>query len=277
MDLRRLIAMARSLAPADARGSRAGRRRRVRRQQPPAEGLRGEGDADRWPGALGREPGLHASSSSPRTCPRRTRPSRRPGPILESVIKDLGARDVRRASLASRVQVDAPRDSTLLTITAQDTVPARAAAIANALAEQLIAVSPTIQGREAEFQKSIDEDLTATQDLIQTTQARADALIAIDGANRGTGSGAAGPRGAARQPALDVRHAALLLVGQRHEPAHRRRAGRSPRRRRCCRGRSSTRSSPRPSGCWLSSASRSSWSSWTTPSRTRTPSRRSPA
>ena len=100
-------------------------------------------------------------------------------PILESVIKDL-ALDVSPGDLAGRVQVDAPRDTTLLFITARDSVPARAASIANAMAEQLIAVSPTIQGREAEFQRSIDQDLQATQELIESTQARADALIAIE-------------------------------------------------------------------------------------------------
>ena len=100
-------------------------------------------------------------------------------PVLESVIKELGL-EATPSQLADRVQVDAPRDTALLTIAAQDAVPARAAAIANALAEQLIAVSPTIQGRAVAFQKSIDQDLAATQDLIQATQARADALIAVE-------------------------------------------------------------------------------------------------
>jgi succinoglycan biosynthesis transport protein ExoP len=100
-------------------------------------------------------------------------------PILEDVITRLSL-DVNPDDLAGRVQVAAPQNSTLITITAQDSVPARAAAIANALADQLIAASPAIQGREAEFQKSIDDDLAATQDLIDTTQARADALIAIE-------------------------------------------------------------------------------------------------
>ena len=99
-------------------------------------------------------------------------------PVLESVIKGLGL-ETTPAELATRVQVDAPRDTALLTIAVQDTVPSTAAAIANALAEQLIAVSPSIQGRAAAFQKSIDEDLAATQRLIQTTQARADALVAV--------------------------------------------------------------------------------------------------
>ena len=101
------------------------------------------------------------------------------GPILQSVIKDL-ALDVSTGDLAGRLDIDAPRDTTLLVVTARDPVPARAAAIANAMAEQLIAASPTIQGREAEFQRSIDQDLKATQGLIEATQARADALIAIE-------------------------------------------------------------------------------------------------
>jgi non-specific protein-tyrosine kinase len=100
-------------------------------------------------------------------------------PILERLITELRL-GITPAALSEQVQVTAPRDTTLLYITAQDTVPARAAAIANALAEQLIAVSPTIQGREAAFQESIDQDLTATQVLIERAQARADALIRLE-------------------------------------------------------------------------------------------------
>ena len=97
---------------------------------------------------------------------------------LRAVIKQLNL-ETTPAELAGRIQVDAPRDSTLLYITAQDTDPDRAAAVANAVAQQLIDASPTIQGREAEFQKSIDEDLAATQRLIETTQTQADVLIAL--------------------------------------------------------------------------------------------------
>ena len=101
------------------------------------------------------------------------------GPNLEAVSAELGGQ-VSPAALRDAVSVDAPRDSTFLYITAQDTIPERAAAIANALAQRLIDVSPTIQGREADFQKSIDEDLTATQELIDRTQARLDTLSAIN-------------------------------------------------------------------------------------------------
>ena len=100
-------------------------------------------------------------------------------PVLEAVISELNL-DETPGALSARVRVDAPRDSTFLFISAQDSDPARAASIANELAEQLIAVSPTIQGREAAFQQSIDKDLTATQALIDRTQARVDALTEIE-------------------------------------------------------------------------------------------------
>jgi non-specific protein-tyrosine kinase len=99
-------------------------------------------------------------------------------PMLEAVITQLGL-DASPDELAQKVRADAPLDSTLLTIFAQDTDPSRAAAIANGLAEQLIAASPAIQGRQAEFQRSIEADLAATQDLIAATQARLEALSGL--------------------------------------------------------------------------------------------------
>lgn len=97
-------------------------------------------------------------------------------PILDQVIKQLklaGSADELRRS----VIVDIPQNNTLLTITARDTDPTRAAAIANALADKLIAVSPTIQGQQADIQSSIDADIKATQDQIKATQAEVAALI----------------------------------------------------------------------------------------------------
>ena len=99
-------------------------------------------------------------------------------PILNAVIAQLGL-GVTSDDLLNRVRADAPSASTLLSITAQDAVPARAAAIANAMATQLIAASPSIQGRQASFQASIDADLQATQDQITATQAKADSLTAL--------------------------------------------------------------------------------------------------
>ncbi len=99
-------------------------------------------------------------------------------PILDSVIQRLGL-GVTSDELSKHVHADAPLDSTLLTITAQDTDPSRAAAIANALAAQLIAASPAIQGRQVEFQDSINADLKATQAQIDATQAQVETLTGL--------------------------------------------------------------------------------------------------
>jgi succinoglycan biosynthesis transport protein ExoP len=92
-------------------------------------------------------------------------------PILEAVVKQLDL-VVTPDELSKHVQADAPVDSTLFTISAQDVDPTRAATVANAVAEQLIAVSPAIQGRQTEFQASIDAALKTTQEQINSIQAQ---------------------------------------------------------------------------------------------------------
>jgi succinoglycan biosynthesis transport protein ExoP len=92
-------------------------------------------------------------------------------PILEAVISEL-ALDTTPEELLKRVSAEARTDSTLLSISAMDSDPARAAAIANAMADRLVAASAAIQGRQADIQASIDADLAATQDQIVTTQGR---------------------------------------------------------------------------------------------------------
>jgi polysaccharide biosynthesis transport protein len=99
-------------------------------------------------------------------------------PILDAVIAKLGL-DVTTDDLLKHVRADAPLDSTLLSITAQDGDATRAAAIANALAQQLMAASPAIQGRQAAFQASIDSDLAATQDQITSAQAKLEVLSGL--------------------------------------------------------------------------------------------------
>lgn len=100
-------------------------------------------------------------------------------PMLEAVIDELGL-DQTPDEMKALVKANAPADSTLITITVQDTDPERAAATANALAAQLIAASPAIQGRQADLQKSIEADLKATQVQIEATQARLEALTSIE-------------------------------------------------------------------------------------------------
>jgi non-specific protein-tyrosine kinase len=98
-------------------------------------------------------------------------------PILDAVIKKLSLGDTVE-SLGARVHADASTDSALMTITAQDSDPSQAAAIANAVADELIA-SPAVQGQQTEFRKSVDADLAATQDEIKAIQAEMDALTSV--------------------------------------------------------------------------------------------------
>ena len=99
-------------------------------------------------------------------------------PILQQVIDELGL-GVTVDDLSKRVRADASLESTLLTITAQDTDPDHAAAIANGLADQLIQASASIQGQESEFQASIQADLDATQRQIAVTQADVEQLLKV--------------------------------------------------------------------------------------------------
>ena len=96
-------------------------------------------------------------------------------PALEAVISQLHL-DESPDELARHVFSEAPADSTLLTITAEDPDPNRAAAIANGLAQLLISSSPAIQGVQSDLQASIQTQLKATLDQIEATQAEVERL-----------------------------------------------------------------------------------------------------
>ena len=100
-------------------------------------------------------------------------------PILEKAITELGLDDSPK-ELSDRVQVDVPRGSTLMTITVRHPSPQLAAAIANELGDQLIAASPAIRGRDTRLQESIDRDLAAIEDQIQTAQSRVQELTDLE-------------------------------------------------------------------------------------------------
>ena len=100
-------------------------------------------------------------------------------PALEHVIGQLGLQETPD-QLGRRVWAEAPTDSTLLTLMAQDTDPAAAAAIANELAELLIASSPAIQGLDSELQASIEAEIKATREQIQITQTRVENLVDLE-------------------------------------------------------------------------------------------------
>jgi len=91
-------------------------------------------------------------------------------PLLVRVIEELGLTDTPE-DLRKRIRATAAVDSTLLSITASDVDGGVAAAIANALARELLTVSPDLQGQEADTREFVDRDLKATQAQIESTQA----------------------------------------------------------------------------------------------------------
>ncbi len=99
-------------------------------------------------------------------------------PLLSKVIDKLDLQTTPE-ELIKKVRAGAALDSSLLTITAQDGSADRAAAIANALADELIAASPSLQGAQQDFRASVQKDLDATQALIATTQAEVERLAAL--------------------------------------------------------------------------------------------------
>ena len=99
-------------------------------------------------------------------------------PILAQVIAKNGV-NATPEDFRKRVVADAPRDSTLVHLTVQDTDPARAAVLGDALAAEMIAASPALAGRAAEVQQSIDDDLKATQVQIKDAQAEIGRLSAL--------------------------------------------------------------------------------------------------
>jgi len=98
-------------------------------------------------------------------------------PLAQRVIDRLSLH-LSADQLLSEVKANAPANSALIYITASDTDPAKAAEIANAFADELIAVSPAIQGKQADLQKAIQANLDSTQAEITQTQSQIDQLTA---------------------------------------------------------------------------------------------------
>jgi len=80
--------------------------------------------------------------------------------------------------LLNEVGADASATTALIHITASDTDPVRAANIANAFADELIAESPAIQGQQVDLQKAVQANLDSTQAEIIQTQDQIDQLTA---------------------------------------------------------------------------------------------------
>jgi capsular exopolysaccharide synthesis family protein len=99
-------------------------------------------------------------------------------PLLERVLATNGLA-VSVDDFRKRVTADAPRDSILVHLAVEDSDPTRAATLANSLAEEMIAASPAIAGRDSQVQQFIDEDLAAIQVQIEETQDEIQRLAAL--------------------------------------------------------------------------------------------------
>lgn len=98
-------------------------------------------------------------------------------PLLTQVIDQLGL-PLRADELRGSVVASARADSTLLTVTATYGDSQTAASIANAIAEQLIAASPAVQG-ESDYAAFVQQQLTATQQQIESVQAELQSLLGL--------------------------------------------------------------------------------------------------
>jgi tyrosine-protein kinase len=91
------------------------------------------------------------------------------GPQLQRVITKTGLL-ITPAEFARRIRAEAPRDSILVHITVEDSDPVRAANLANAVAEELLAISPAISGVDNEVQAFVDATLASIQTQIRDSQ-----------------------------------------------------------------------------------------------------------
>jgi polysaccharide biosynthesis transport protein len=82
------------------------------------------------------------------------------------------------AELQRQVVVVASQDTALLSITARAGNPAAAAAIANAVAAELIAASPAVEGQQTDILESVQQDIAAIRMDIKNTQTQIDDLLA---------------------------------------------------------------------------------------------------
>jgi non-specific protein-tyrosine kinase len=100
-------------------------------------------------------------------------------PILQAVIDKLHLH-TDPGSLQHRINVTTASDTSLITIQARDADATVAAAIANEVAAQLIAYSPTVQGGQGSgVEKFVAEDLVAIQDQIRSTQEQVNDLAGL--------------------------------------------------------------------------------------------------
>lgn len=97
-------------------------------------------------------------------------------PVLDAVIEQAGL-DETRDDLEKRVDAELVQNTQLIRLGVEDTSPAQAARLANAIASEFIAQNQALQqGRYADSLDSIQSQLDEMSSLMEQTQAEIDAL-----------------------------------------------------------------------------------------------------
>ena len=99
-------------------------------------------------------------------------------PVYAAVVAKLGL-DIDPDELGPKIRTAQPGQGTLVDIIAEDQSPQTAAAIANAVADEIVRLSPTLRGENAEITAFVRDALESTQAQIETGQAELDELLAV--------------------------------------------------------------------------------------------------
>jgi non-specific protein-tyrosine kinase len=99
-------------------------------------------------------------------------------PVHVAVIEELGL-DMEPEDLSGKVRTVQSGDGTLVDIIAEDTSPETAAAIANAVADQIVSLSPSLRGENGEIVSFVRTALEDIQAEIETAQAELEQLVAL--------------------------------------------------------------------------------------------------
>lgn len=99
-------------------------------------------------------------------------------PVLEAAMKRLGI-TMPLVAFSQLVSVQAVRDLPFIDIVGRSGDPAQAAAIANAMAAELVALSPTLTGTQGERAQFVEADMRALETQIADVREEIDALVAL--------------------------------------------------------------------------------------------------
>lgn len=99
-------------------------------------------------------------------------------PVLEGAIERLGF-SMSLVEFGKRIDVSAPRDLPFIEVIGRDSDPNQAAAIANAMAAEIVAIAPTLSGPGSNRIEFLDANLRTIQVQIQATRVEIDELAAL--------------------------------------------------------------------------------------------------